>query len=398
MPVGVAPPAAVIAALAVCGVLMVSPLYGAIPLIPPIARNFHAPPSAVGLIGFAFGFAYALACLLFGPLSDVTGRRRILVAGVFVEALIGIAVAASPSLPLLIFGRLAQGFAAGTFGPVALGYVAESYTGRLRHAAIAVLSTGLISAGSIGQIVAQLIAEAWGWRTFFTLIGGAELIVGVSLVLILREPPIDRSSRSLKRTYAAEGALLQTAPIRGTYVVGFVLYLGFVLYYLALGPHVARALGGSPATLFALRAVALPGMLLTLLAGPVINRLGARHVVAIGLIIETAGLALSLAGSADVRALTVASAAFSFGFACAAVSMNALVTELGGAVRGTAMAFFVFVSFTGASLAPLVFERLTHYGFDGTIFELAQATAVAWLVIVISVPRDAAAGQFLTKP
>jgi YNFM family putative membrane transporter len=65
-----------IGTLAVCGILMVSPLYGAIPLIPPIAHSFNASRSNVGLIGFAFGFAYALACLLFGPLSDVTGRRR----------------------------------------------------------------------------------------------------------------------------------------------------------------------------------------------------------------------------------------------------------------------------------------------------------------------------------
>jgi hypothetical protein len=105
-----------------------------------------------------------------------------------------------------------------------------------------------------------------------------------------------------------------------------------------------------------------------------------------------------VAGHVDVARLTLASAVFSLGFAFAAVSMNALVTELGGVVRGTAMAFFVFVAFTGASIAPLVEQRLASSGFGGTVMELAQATAVAWLFIVIAVPRDAPADQFVTKP
>jgi hypothetical protein len=113
-----------------------------------------------------------------------------------------------------------------------------------------------------------------------------------------------------------------------------------------------------------------------------------------------ARLALSGLRSASptrITRLTIASAVFSLGFAFAAVSMNALVTELGGVVRGTAMAFFVFVSFTGASIAPLVQQWLAPSGFGGTIVELAQASIVAWLFIVIAIPRDAAADQFVTK-
>jgi MFS transporter, YNFM family, putative membrane transport protein len=379
--------ALVIGVLAIGGVLMVAPLYGTIPLVPLIARDYNVPVASVAWIGFAFGFAYACACLLFGPLSDVTGRKRVIVIGIFVEGVLSIATAASPSLPVLIVARVAQGFAAGTFGPIALGYIGETYAGPLRATGISVLSTGLISAGSIGQIVAQLMATAHGWRSFFVLVGALEILTGVVLSAILREPPVDRSSRSLAGTYAAEGALLQTPAIRGTYLVGFVLYLGFVLYYVALGPHV-QLLGGSASSIFAMRAVALPGMLLTIFAGLLVTRFGGRQVVAGGLIVAIAGLILTVLEQSNTDLLTAASALYSVGFAFAAVSMNVVVGELGGAVRGTALAFFVFVAFTGAAIAPLVAGWLAPFGFSATIAELAQATIVAWLFMEIAVPRE----------
>jgi MFS transporter, YNFM family, putative membrane transport protein len=387
--VAVPKPWFVIGTLAVAGVLMVSPLYGAIPLAPHIASEYRVSEFTAGLVVFAFGFPYAIACLLFGPLSDVKGRRIILLGGMIAATIFSILTAISPSFPLLLAARIAQGLAAGTFGPVALGFVADSaYAGPVKQAGLAILSTGLIGAGSIGQVAAQAIAEAAGWRVFFGAVGGLEIIVVLAMGLLLRDAAVDRSKRSFWRTYAAEGALVKTGAIRVSYLVGFVLFLSFVLYYVALGPFVARIVGGSSDAVFVMRAVTLPGMLLTLLAGPLIDRFAARRIVAGGLALATLGLFVSFAGSRDVGLLTAASAVFSLGFAFGAVALNTLMTELGGAVRGTALAFSVFISFTGASLAPIVYNGIAPYGFRTIAAGLAVTMIIAWILLKIAVRRN----------
>jgi MFS transporter, YNFM family, putative membrane transport protein len=381
----------VIGTLAAAAVLMVSPLYGAIPLTPRIASEYGVSASVAELVVFAFGFPYAIACLLFGPLSDVKGRRAILLGGMIAATIFSVLTTISPSFPFLLAARIGQGLAAGTFGPVALGFVAEAaFAGQLKQAGLAILSTGLIASGSIGQVTAQVISELAGWRLFFGTVGALEIGIVLAMLILLNDASPDRSKRSLWRTYAAEGALLKTGAIRASYLVGFVLFLSFVLYYVALGPYVARIFGGQTDAVFIIRAVTLPGMLLTVFAGPLIARFTARRIVAGGLALAALGLFVSFASSRNVGLLTAASAVYSLGFAFGAVALNTLMTELGGAVRGTAVAFSVFISFTGASLAPIVYNNIGSYGFRAVVAGLAIATIIAWIGLAIVVQRDEA--------
>ena len=367
---------------------MVAPLYGTIPLERLISRSFGCDSSATGLVVFAFGIAYAASCLLFGPLSDVKGRRVILIAGMCAAALLNAVAAFSPSLPALLVVRVAQGLAAGTFGPVALGYIAESLQGPVERTGMAVLSTGLIATGAIAQIAAQALGTAFGWRSFFATECVLEVVAVVIMVRLLEEPNVDRSSRSLRSVYGAERLLLGKPAIGAAYFAGFLLFLSFVFYYSALGPHVARTFdsdGGK--TIFVIRTVALPGMLLTLFAGPLMDRLSARFVLTAGLVVAAVGLVSSALETSNALALTIASATFSLGFAFGAVALNTLLAELGGTIRGAAIAFSVFLSFTGASVAPLLYTALAPIGFSATMLGLGFAAVVTAVLIVCAV-RD----------
>lgn len=379
-----------IATLGFAGLVMVSPLYGVIPALPAIAADLHAETTTVSWVGLTFGLAYACACLLFGPLSDVQGRRRILVVGLACSALATALVALSPNLTALYVSRAVAGFCAGTFGPVALGWVTERYTAATRANAVAVVGAGLIGSGTVGQLVVASLG-AHDWRTPFWLFAALDALCAVLVALVVRDVAVDRSGRSVRAVYRGELELLRHPAIPATYAGGFILYGGFVAFYAALGTYLTQAGLGSGQVLD-VRALGLIGMTLSLLAGRLVERVGPRTVVLQGLALVVVALGASAALESSARAVIALSTFYVIGFAFAAVAMNDLVVRLGGAVRGSAMAFYVFVAFSGASIGlPLasLLRGLPFADFVGGLTALSGLAAIVLTAAVRPIPHSA---------
>jgi MFS transporter, YNFM family, putative membrane transport protein len=83
----------VILALSLCGLLVPSQLYVSITLITPISSTFEVSPEMALWVGSAFGFAYAVGFVVFGPQSDRYGRKKVLVSGLLALALSTLGVA-----------------------------------------------------------------------------------------------------------------------------------------------------------------------------------------------------------------------------------------------------------------------------------------------------------------
>jgi MFS transporter, DHA1 family, multidrug resistance protein len=89
----------------------------ALPSLPATAQALGARPETVQLTVTLFLAGFALAQLLHGPLSDRIGRRRVLLGGLAVYVVGGLACWAAPSARLLVAARLLQALGAGS-GPV----------------------------------------------------------------------------------------------------------------------------------------------------------------------------------------------------------------------------------------------------------------------------------------
>ena len=75
-----------------------------LPSLPAIAAAFGAPPATVQLTVTLFLLAFAASQLVYGPLSDRFGRRGVLVGGLALYALAGLACALAPTVGVLIGG------------------------------------------------------------------------------------------------------------------------------------------------------------------------------------------------------------------------------------------------------------------------------------------------------
>src|SRR5262249_39925018 len=146
--------------------------------------------SSVGLVGSVilaiFMLGWACGAIVFGILSDYIGRARVMVLTILVYALCTGLCALSHNWWELAFYRFLVGCGIG--GEISIGAVmlAESWKGRARLHATAIMSTsfgfGYLSAALINLALGHL-----GWRWLF-VVGIAPALLTVYIRAKLREP------------------------------------------------------------------------------------------------------------------------------------------------------------------------------------------------------------------
>lgn len=83
--------------------------------LPAIAEDLHAPSGSYAWIGAAYNMAWASLLLTWGRISDIFGRKPVLLVGALVFFLGSVIAATSGSIAALIAGRTVQGLGAGAW-------------------------------------------------------------------------------------------------------------------------------------------------------------------------------------------------------------------------------------------------------------------------------------------
>src|SRR5690349_22442 len=102
-------------------------LYATQPLLPLLARTFHASAFQVGLTVTAPTVAVAICAPIVGRLADTVGLRRVIVGSAFLLAAATALAATSASLAQLIFWRFIQGTGTPGLFASSVAYIHESW-------------------------------------------------------------------------------------------------------------------------------------------------------------------------------------------------------------------------------------------------------------------------------
>ena len=210
-----------------------------LPALPSIGQDLGAENKIVQLSLLAFFISFALSQLVYGPLSDMWGRKAPLYLGIGLFAAASIGCALATNIETLIAFRFLQGIggAAGMVIPRAI--VRDMHTG----VQAARLMSLLMLVFSISPILAPLtgsaVIEFYGWRGVFWAVTIASFIGLILLATQLREtrPKAHRAESSLGSAMAADGVLLRD---RNFLTLAFIGGLGIssFLVYLANSPFV----------------------------------------------------------------------------------------------------------------------------------------------------------------
>ncbi|MBO0981230.1 MFS transporter [Microbacterium sp. SD291] len=143
---------------------------------PSIRDSF--PDDSIGTISWvlnAFNIVFAAFMIVFGRLGDVVGRRRLYLAGIVVFTAASAVCALSPSVGVLVAGRIAQAMGAAMIVPASLALVIAGFPVARRARAVGLWAAAAAVAAGLGPPIGGLLVEAgdWTWAFWVNLPLGA---------------------------------------------------------------------------------------------------------------------------------------------------------------------------------------------------------------------------------
>ncbi|WP_165921255.1 MFS transporter [Paenibacillus albiflavus] len=341
-----------------CAIAVLCSLYAAIPLLPLIGEEFNTPLTTTAWTGTSFSIGYMIGCLFFGALSDRYGTRLIILIGMFLLAIISPLVGLSTSLLSIILMRAFQGIIAASYAPAALAYIAESYPEHSKITTLGYLSTGMLSAGVIGQLFSGAITATLHWSYVFYSLGIIYLISAMLLTWTFRQNQSIRirlhsssTSYSLRQQYMAVIGNRKLYPV---FLITITILFAFVAMYTLLGVQLnSSTFNLSQGDILLVRGFGIVGILLSPLAGELVKRMRFTMILKMNLAISLFS-AIAMGYSTGVTIVVFFSICFVAGIALTTPILVALISRLAEAGTATlAINLYSLVLFLGAALGPL---------------------------------------------
>ena len=378
------PVAALLTAVVAIGALSIDMT---LPSLPATAEALGTEAATAQLTVTLFLAGFALAQLVHGPLSDRIGRRRVLLGGLAVYVVGGLACWAAPSAPLLVAGRLLQALGAGSGPVVGRAVIRDLYEPERAARVLGYMGTAMALTPILAPIVGGVVHVAFGWRAvYLTLAACGAVFLGLALLLVpetnrRRDPDALRPGHL--RTNAAD--LLTDRSFLGYVLVVALMFGGqfafisgssFVLIeVLAVAPDVYGLCFGL---------VAFGIMTGSFLAARLSPRVGIDPLIAgaTGLGAGAGCLMAALAWGGVWTVAAVIGPMYAFSVGVGIVLPTAIAGAIGPFPRtaGLASAVLGFLQLTAAALYGLAVGRL----YDGTPVPMAVAIAAAGLAALVA--------------
>jgi DHA1 family bicyclomycin/chloramphenicol resistance-like MFS transporter len=147
-----------------------------VPALPIAAKNLGAGMGAMQLTVSLYIFGLAVGQLVYGPLADRFGRRPVLLFGLGLYCIAGLAAALAPQVHALITARLFQ--AVGGCAGLVLGRSIVRDTAEPQEATrrLALMNLMVTVGPSVAPLVGGALATAFGWRSIFYALCGLGLV------------------------------------------------------------------------------------------------------------------------------------------------------------------------------------------------------------------------------
>ncbi|MBS1131878.1 MAG: ral substrate transporter:Major facilitator superfamily 1 [Proteobacteria bacterium] len=174
--------------------------------LPNLAEAFNATFQEAQWIVLAYLLAVTTLIVSVGRLGDITGRRRLLLAGIFLFTLASGLCGIAPTLWLLIVARALQGLGAAVMMALTMAFVGETFPKAKTGSAIGLLGTMSAIGTALGPSLGGVLIAGLGWRAIFFV----NVPLGIlALLLAWRYLPGDRKGLNVDRVgFDAIGSLL----------------------------------------------------------------------------------------------------------------------------------------------------------------------------------------------
>ena len=336
-----------------------------LPAIPALAAALHTDTARAGLTLSMYVLGYAVAQLLFGPLSDRFGRRPVMLCGVGLFTLTAIAAALSHSIGSVIAWRFVQGAGGGAATALSIAIVRDLFEGAAARARLSYVMMVLNVSPIVAPSVGGLLLPLGGWRVIYAAMATAGGMVTLAVLLGLEETNRSPDVTAIRpaRLVANFRRALGSAACLGNSVVGG-LSMGCLFAYISGSPLILLEIYHLSTQLFGLLFAVTAGGIMagSWLSGRLAARARPERLILFGLSLAAATSLLLVVATAGGRPplgvlvpLLVGNT-FSLGLTMANV-MHAAVEKL-PQIAGVATAVVGCVRMVGAATSSALMSFL----------------------------------------
>jgi MFS transporter, AAHS family, 4-hydroxybenzoate transporter len=353
---------------------------------PVLAREWGLTKGTLGPVFSAGLFGLMIGALVFGPLADRIGRKKIIVASTLAFGMGALITARVGDVNALLVIRFLTGLGLGGAMPNVIAMTAEFNPQRRRATMVMIMFCGFSLGAALGGLLAAWLIPPFGWRAVFIVGGLAPLIMVPILVLRLPE-----SVRFLAATGRAPGRvaellkqisphtafapgvafLVHESPLAGlpvahlfregrtpvTLLLWVVFFMSLLdIYFLANWlPTVLNDLGASVSEAVLIGStLQVGGVVGTVALGSIMDRFSFR---ALALVYFAAVFAVAAIGQLGHSAIMVSVAIFAAGFCVVGgqIAANALAAGFyPTSIRATGVGWALGMGRVGSIAGPLV--------------------------------------------
>jgi MFS transporter, AAHS family, 4-hydroxybenzoate transporter len=387
---------------------------------PAIAREWGLTKADLGPVFSAGLFGLMIGALVFGPLADRIGRKKIIIFSTLAFGIGALATAFVHDVGALLAIRFLTGLGLGGAMPNTVAMTSEFNPHRRRSTMVMIMFCGFSIGAALGGFVAAALIPQYGWRSVFILGGVAPLIMVPVLVLRLPESIrflalTGRAPERVAALLAQIGPDLAFAPgtrfvvhepalaglpvlhlfrekrTTATLLLWVVFFMSLLdLYFMANWlPTVLNDLGASVSAAVLIGSMLqVGGVVGTFALGSIIDRFSFR---ALALVYLVAVFAVGAIGHLGHSAALVAIAIFAAGFCIVGgqIAANALAAGFyPTAVRATGVGWALGIGRVGSIIGPLIGGMLLSARWStASVFMTAAIAALCAALAAFSLSR-----------
>lgn len=191
--------------------------------LPALADAFGVSFQAVQWVVLAYLLAITTLIVSVGRLGDIVGRRRLLVAGIALFTAASVLCGLTPGFALLVAARAMQGIGAAIMMALTMAFVGEAVAKERTGSAMGLLGTMSAIGTALGPSLGGALLAGPGWRAIFLV----NVPLGLAaLVLAHRYLPADRNLEGRERPRFDVAGTLLLALSLGAYALAMTVGRG----------------------------------------------------------------------------------------------------------------------------------------------------------------------------
>ena len=343
-----------------------------VPSFPDISDYFNISDGLTQMTVALNFFGFCLSSVVYGPLSDSFGRRKVMIIGNAIMMAGACGCAFAPNIVFLLFSRLIQGIGAGTSAVVAFAMVADLYNSEQSAKLIGMMNSMITVFMSAAPIAGSFINKSLGWRGNYTTIAIISVISWIMLYYWLPETKNDREKFELKKIKKDYIKLLFSKEFFYASITPSLVYGGW-MSFVACGSFLYMETYNLPIMYYALHqgAIICAFCITSLYCGQINNFIGRKNSVIYGTILTILGSILLLLVSVIFDnapyLTTIAMTIFGIGAATTYPVIFAKSMDLFPEIKGTASSAIMALR----SFICSVFVAVSSYLYSGNLITVA---------------------------